>query len=160
MYPRVHKMEADLRHKLFPPNAWMKVLHFNVLTSCPKDELHQWFIGLFGEHIILAIDGPSSTATQRFCSDRIWLPWIRTATRISCCQTRRLPGSSSACSQSRSETSRRAAETKRARKLAVDQIWKNIYLVFTCHMYQLSKSCISRVQTVSPALAFICICWC
>ena len=53
--PQVHKMEAELRHKLFPPNAWMKVLHFNVLTSCPKDELHQWFIGLYGEHIIPAI---------------------------------------------------------------------------------------------------------
>ncbi len=34
---------------------WMKVLHFNVLTSCPKDELHQRFIGLYGEHIIPAI---------------------------------------------------------------------------------------------------------
>jgi hypothetical protein len=33
----------------------MKVLHFNVLTSCPKDELHQWFIGLYGEQIIPAI---------------------------------------------------------------------------------------------------------
>ena len=33
----------------------MKVLHFNVLTSCPKDELHQWFIRLYGEHIIPAI---------------------------------------------------------------------------------------------------------
>ena len=57
--------EAELRHKLCPPNAWMKVLHFNVLTSCPIDEahgsrdeaheLHQWFIGLYGEHIIPAI---------------------------------------------------------------------------------------------------------
>jgi hypothetical protein len=53
--PQVHKMEAELGHKLFPPNALMKVLHFNVLTSCPKDELHQWFIGLYGEHIIPAI---------------------------------------------------------------------------------------------------------
>ena len=51
----VSKMESELRHKLFPPNAWIKVLHFNVLTSCPKDELHQWFIRLFGEHIIPAI---------------------------------------------------------------------------------------------------------
>ncbi len=32
--------EAELRHKLLPPNSWMKVLHFNVLTSCPKDEVH------------------------------------------------------------------------------------------------------------------------
>ncbi len=45
-------MEAELRHKPFPPNAWMKVADFNILTSCPKDELHQWFIGLYGEHII------------------------------------------------------------------------------------------------------------
>ena len=47
--------EAELRHKLCPPNAWMKVLHFNMLTSCPKDELHHWFIGLYSEHIIPAI---------------------------------------------------------------------------------------------------------
>jgi hypothetical protein len=47
--------EAKLRHELFQPNAWMKVLHFNVLTSCPKDELHQWFVGLYGEHIIPTI---------------------------------------------------------------------------------------------------------
>ncbi len=41
---QVRAAKAELRHKLFPPNAWIKVLHFNVLTSCPKDELHQWFI--------------------------------------------------------------------------------------------------------------------
>ena len=49
--------ELCLRHKLFPHNAWMLVTDFDVLTSklCPKDELHQWFIGLYGEHIIPAI---------------------------------------------------------------------------------------------------------
>ena len=47
--------ESRLRHKLFPPNAWMRVTDFDVLTSCPKDELHQWFIGLYGEHIIPSI---------------------------------------------------------------------------------------------------------
>jgi hypothetical protein len=54
---QVRAAEAELRHKLFPPNAWMKVLHFNVLTSCPEDDLiklHQLFIGLYGEHIIPA----------------------------------------------------------------------------------------------------------
>ncbi len=61
--PQVYKMESELRHKLFPPNAWIKVLHFNVFTSCPKDELHQSFIGLYGEHRSFQ---PSSTATQRF----------------------------------------------------------------------------------------------
>ena len=50
--PQVHQVEAELKHKLFPHNAWMKVSNFDVLTSCPKDELHKWFIGLFGEHII------------------------------------------------------------------------------------------------------------
>ena len=54
-HSQVQKTEAELRHKLFPPNSWMKVLQFNVLTSCPKDELHQWFIRLYGEHIIPAI---------------------------------------------------------------------------------------------------------
>ncbi len=44
-----------MRHKLFPPNAWVKVLHFDVLTSCPKDELQKWFIGLHGEQISPAI---------------------------------------------------------------------------------------------------------
>ena len=54
-FTQVHQVESELRHKLFPPNAWMKVSNFNVLTCCPKDELHQWFIGLYGEHIIPAI---------------------------------------------------------------------------------------------------------
>ena len=53
---QVKDAKSRLRHKLFPPNlnAWMRVTNFNVLTSCPKDELHQWFIGLYGEHIIPA----------------------------------------------------------------------------------------------------------
>ena len=62
---QVRAAEAELRHKLFPPNAWMKVLHFNVLTSCPKDELHQWFIGLYGEHIIPAIVHRYTQVLQR-----------------------------------------------------------------------------------------------
>jgi hypothetical protein len=43
----------------------MKVLHFNVLTSCPKDGLHQWFIGLYGEHIIPAIVHSYTQVLQR-----------------------------------------------------------------------------------------------
>ena len=62
---QVRAAEAELRHKLFPPNSWMKVLHFNVLTSCPKDELHQWFIGLYGEHIIPAIVHRYTQVLQR-----------------------------------------------------------------------------------------------
>jgi hypothetical protein len=36
-----------------------------VLTSCPKDELHQWFIGLYGEHIIPAIVHRYTQVLQR-----------------------------------------------------------------------------------------------
>ena len=60
-----------LSHKLFLPNAWMKVADFNVLTSCPKDELHQWFIGLYREHIIPAIVHCYTSGLQR--PDLIWL---------------------------------------------------------------------------------------
>ena len=66
-YFQVREVEAELRHKLFPPgpNAWTKVSDFNVLTSCPKDELHQWFIGLYGEHIILAVVHRYTQVLQR-----------------------------------------------------------------------------------------------
>ena len=47
--------ERELRHKLWPNNAWLRVLFFELFSSCPKDELHQWYLGLFGEHIIPAI---------------------------------------------------------------------------------------------------------
>ena len=43
----------------------MKVLHFKVLTSCRKDELHQWFIGLYSEHIIPAIVHRYTKVLQR-----------------------------------------------------------------------------------------------
>ena len=64
-HAQVRDVEAELRHKLFPPNAWMKVLDFDVLTSCPKDELHQWFIGLYGEHIIPAVVHRYTKVLQR-----------------------------------------------------------------------------------------------
>ncbi len=154
-------MECELRHKLFPPNSGIKVLHFNVLTSCPKDELHQWFIGLYGEHTIPAIvrrytkvlqrpdlitvdrDGNShpllsNEAVARVfkrLADRLQGVVSDTTTKtitpeynfgrpqpriggLSVAETERIRR------QSRSETSRRAAETRKARKRAVqvDQI--------------------------------------
>jgi hypothetical protein len=151
-------MVAELRHKLFPPNAWMKVLHFNVLTSCPKDELHQWFIGLYGEHIIPAIVHRYTKVLQRpdlvtvdkdgnshplLSNEAVARVFKRLANRLQGvvspgCGTLaglcnfgrpqpRIGGLSVAKTervrrQSRSETSRRAAETRKARKRAVDQI--------------------------------------
>ena len=77
IFQQVKEAESRLRHKLLPPNAWMRVHNFDVLTSCPKDELHQWFIGLYREYIIPAISyGPftgsiSSTGTRQLCNDQI-----------------------------------------------------------------------------------------
>ena len=62
---QVKEAESRLRHKLLPPNAWMRGHNFDILASCPKDELHQWFIGLYGEHIIPAIVYRYTTALQR-----------------------------------------------------------------------------------------------
>jgi hypothetical protein len=38
---------------------------FNILLSCPEDALHQWFIGLYSEHIIPAIVYRYTTVLQR-----------------------------------------------------------------------------------------------
>ncbi len=62
---QVKDAEHRLRHKLFPPNAWMKLTDFDVLTSRPKDELHQWFLGLYGEHIIPAMVHRYTQVLQR-----------------------------------------------------------------------------------------------
>jgi hypothetical protein len=59
-----------LRHKLFPPNAWMKLTDFNILTLCPNHELHQWFLGLYWEHIIPAMVHCYTQVLQR--PDLIW----------------------------------------------------------------------------------------
>ncbi len=44
---------------LFHPNAWMEVLNFIYISMfwlhAPRMDWHQWWIGLFGEHIISAI---------------------------------------------------------------------------------------------------------
>jgi hypothetical protein len=67
--PQVHKIEAELRHELFPPNAWMKVLHFNVFTSCPKARMMSFINGLLDFTASTSFQ-PSSTATQRFWSQK------------------------------------------------------------------------------------------
>jgi hypothetical protein len=55
---QVRAAEAELRHKLLPPNAWMKVLYFNGLTSCPKDD------GLLDFTLSTSYQ-PSCTATHK-----------------------------------------------------------------------------------------------
>jgi hypothetical protein len=47
----VKVVERRLRHRLLPRNAWRLVPFFEFL-SAPKDELHQWYLGLVGDHIV------------------------------------------------------------------------------------------------------------
>jgi hypothetical protein len=50
---QVRAAEAELGHKLFPPNAWMKVLHFNLAPR--MSFIIGSLDGLYCEHIIPAI---------------------------------------------------------------------------------------------------------
>ncbi len=86
---QVKDAEHRLRHKLFHPNAWMKLTDFNLLTSCPKDELHQWFLGLYGKHIIPAM----VHVTPRSCNDQISFGMIGVGLLIQSCPMRRWPES-------------------------------------------------------------------
>ena len=45
-------VERRVRHRLLPRNAWRLVPFFELFLSAPKDELHQWYLGLFGDHIV------------------------------------------------------------------------------------------------------------
>ena len=43
-----------LKHKLRPENAYFKAHDFDFILSAPKEELHQFFIGLYGDHLLPA----------------------------------------------------------------------------------------------------------
>lgn len=62
---KVKEKQRELKCKLMPHNAWMDVKDFELFTRCPKDELHQWFLGLYGEHIIPAVVHKISSLLQR-----------------------------------------------------------------------------------------------
>ena len=49
---QVAKAERTLKHKLRPNNAIFKALHFDIFKCVPKEELHQFLLGLFGDHIV------------------------------------------------------------------------------------------------------------
>ena len=40
----VKEAERRLKHKLLPRNAWRLIEYFELFMSCPKDELHQWYV--------------------------------------------------------------------------------------------------------------------
>ena len=43
-----------LKHKIRPENAYFKAHDFDFILSAPKEELHQFFIGLYGDHLLPA----------------------------------------------------------------------------------------------------------
>ena len=49
---QVAKAKRTLKHKLRPDNAFFKALHFDIFKCVPKEELHQFLLGLFGDHIV------------------------------------------------------------------------------------------------------------
>jgi hypothetical protein len=97
MQARSAEAELRLGHKLFPPNAWMKVLHSNALTSCPKDELHEWFIWTlrWAHHTSHRAPSHTNFAATRFVYIGID-DWIGIATSMHLYPMKRLPGYSSA----------------------------------------------------------------
>ena len=42
----VKEAEKRLKHKLRPLNAWRLIPYFELFLSCPKDELHQWYVSV------------------------------------------------------------------------------------------------------------------
>ena len=46
--------EKALKMKICPMNAFLKCYNLEFLTALPREELHQFLIGVYGEYIILS----------------------------------------------------------------------------------------------------------
>ncbi len=51
---QVGRIVQKLKHKLRPEIAYFKALDFDAIISAPREERHQVFIGLNGEHLLPA----------------------------------------------------------------------------------------------------------
>jgi len=49
---QVDEAEKDLGMKIRPRNAFLSCFNFDFLAALPREELHQFLIGLYGEYII------------------------------------------------------------------------------------------------------------
>ena len=52
MYLQVDDAEKALKMKIRPKNAFLSCYKLNFLAAMPREELHQFLIGLYGEYII------------------------------------------------------------------------------------------------------------
>jgi hypothetical protein len=51
---QVETLVRQLKHKLRPENAYFNAHNFDAILSAPKEELHQFLIGLYGDHLLPA----------------------------------------------------------------------------------------------------------
>ena len=71
----VKEVEKRLRHRLLPRNAWRLVPFFDLFMSCPKDELHQWYV-LCLDKYVLVCTSIYSYILRCTCSLQVsWLIW-------------------------------------------------------------------------------------
>ena len=51
---QVKAKEQELKHKLRPEIAFLKATGLNLPAAYPREELHQFLLGLYGEYILPA----------------------------------------------------------------------------------------------------------
>ena len=51
---QVDRLVRELKHKLRPENAYFKAKEFEFVLCAPKEELHQFLIWLYGDHLLPA----------------------------------------------------------------------------------------------------------
>ena len=51
---QVKAKEQQIKHKLIPNNAFLKAKYMNLPAVLSREELHQFLLGLYGEHILPA----------------------------------------------------------------------------------------------------------
>jgi hypothetical protein len=57
------RLRQSQRHRLLPRNAWRLIPFFELFMSCPKDELHQWYVHL--SQVLIDI----YSSIQKICCD-------------------------------------------------------------------------------------------
>ncbi len=87
MISQVADAEAALKMKIRPVNAFFKCYNFAYLSGLPREELHQFLVGLYGEYIVCfppdtlgaCASQSSSSAAQTRVSTNIW--WAMTCSK-------------------------------------------------------------------------------
>ena len=54
MYPQVKAGERAIKHKLRPRNAFFPAQGLHLPSCCPREKLHQFLIGWYGEYVLPA----------------------------------------------------------------------------------------------------------